>query len=206
MSNGQPINIAIVEDHQATLEGLAAVLSRESDFRIIGTADNSEDGLTMVEQLMPRVVVLDLHLPGKYAPKDMIDEFVRVTDLRVIIYSAESRLAFIQGVMSMGVSAYLLKSERLSILADVIRKVARGERGIVSEALTFDHRKLTPSEQEVVQMLGRGMKYQDIADARNTSISTVRKQCEVLLLKLNLTTREQLIAWAVQNGFGSAEF
>jgi len=106
----------------------------------------------------------------------------------------------------MGVSAYLLKSERLSILADVIRKVARGEKGIVSEALTFDHRKLTPSEQEVVQMLGRGMKYQDIADARNTSISTVRKQCEVLLLKLNLTTREQLIAWAVQNGFGSAEF
>jgi len=94
----------------------------------------------------------------------------------------------------------------LSILADVIRKVARGEKGIVSEALTFDHRKLTPSEQEVVQMLGRGMKYQDIADARNTSISTVRKQCEVLLLKLNLTTREQLIAWAVQNGFGSAEF
>jgi two-component system nitrate/nitrite response regulator NarL len=202
----QKITIAVIEDHQATLEGLSAVLGREEDFQIVGSSDNSDDGLKMVETLKPQIAILDLHLPGKLAPKYMIDEFVRVTDLKVVIYSAESRLAFIQGVMSMGVSAYLLKSERLSTLADVIRRVVKGEKGIVSEALTYDYRKLTPSEHEVVQMLGRGMKYQDIADARNTSISTVRKQCEVLLLKLDLKTREQLIAWSVQNGYGSAEF
>lgn len=54
-------------------------------------------------------------------------------------------------------------------------------------------------------MLGRGMKYQEIADERCTSVATARKQCEVLLLKLDLANREQLIAWAVQNGYGSEE-
>jgi Bacterial regulatory proteins, luxR family. len=54
-------------------------------------------------------------------------------------------------------------------------------------------------------MLGRGMKYEEIAEERSTSMATARKQCEVLLLKLNLRNREQLIAWAVQNGYGSKE-
>ncbi len=54
-------------------------------------------------------------------------------------------------------------------------------------------------------MLGRGMKYQEIADERLTSAATARKQCEVLQLKLNLENREQLIAsgrpkWLVEVG------
>jgi DNA-binding NarL/FixJ family response regulator len=58
---------------------------------------------------------------------------------------------------------------------------------------------------EVLTMLGKGMKYHEIAEQRMTSVATARKQCETLLLKLNLESREQLIAWAVQNGFGSVD-
>jgi DNA-binding NarL/FixJ family response regulator len=54
-------------------------------------------------------------------------------------------------------------------------------------------------------MLARGMKYDEIAEHRKSSPSTVRKQCEVLLDKLLLDSRERLIAWAVQNGYGSLE-
>jgi DNA-binding NarL/FixJ family response regulator len=56
-----------------------------------------------------------------------------------------------------------------------------------------------------LSMLGKGMKYHEIAEHRITSVATARKQCETLLLKLSLETREQLIAWAVQNGFGSVD-
>lgn len=201
----QNIRIVVVEDHQATLEGLTGGLSREEGFEIVGMSDNSDEGLRIVEQLKPDVVVLDLHLPGSHGPKEMIDEFVRVPDTRILIFSAESRLAFIQAVLSQGVSAYLLKSERIKTVADTVRRIMKGESSIVSEQLTFDCKKLTPSEQEVLHMLGRGMKYQEIADSRYTSAATARKQCEVLQLKLGLENREQLIAWAVQNGYGSFE-
>lgn len=199
------IRIVVVEDHQATLEGLTGGLSREEGFEIVGMSDNSDEGLQISEQLRPHVILLDLHLPGKMGPKEMIDEFVRVPDSHVIIFSAESRLAFIQAVLSQGVSAYLLKSERIKTVADTIRRVMKGEDSIVSGQLTYDYKKLTPSEQEILHMLGRGMKYQEIADSRFTSVATARKQCEVLLLKLGLENREQLIAWAVQNGYGSFE-
>ncbi len=78
----------------------------------------------------------------------MVDEFVRVLGVRVAVFSAESRLAFIEAVLAQGVQAYLLKSERLKTVADTIRRVTRGEKNIVSQELTFDHKKLTPSEME----------------------------------------------------------
>lgn len=204
-SNTTTIKILILEDHQATLEGLSSVLAREDGFEIVAACDNSDEGLPLADKLRPDVILLDLHLPGVLDTRRMIDEFIRVPDSKVIIFSAENRLAFVQAVLSMGVSAYLLKSERIKTVADTIRRVMRGERSIVSQEVNFDSKKITPSEQEVLHMLGRGMKYQEIAEERLTSIATARKQCEVLLLKLGLENREQLIAWAVQNGYGNAE-
>ncbi|MBX9694404.1 MAG: response regulator transcription factor [Cyanobacteria bacterium] len=199
------IKIVVVEDHHVTLDGLVSGLSREADLEVVGSSETSDDGLRVTESTRPDVVVLDLHLPGSLGPKATISEFLRYPDLKLVIFSAESREAFIRSVLSLGVSAYLLKSERISKVADTIRRVMKGEKNIVTEELTFDRRKLTPSEQEVLHMLGRGMKYQEIADERFTSVATARKQCEVLLLKLGLQNREQLIAWAVQNGYGSEE-
>lgn len=205
MNMQERIRIVVIEDHQVTLEGLISGLTRETDFDIVGSSDNIDDGLAVTERERPDIVVLDLHLPGSLGPKEMIREFLRFPDLRLVIFSAEGRQAFIHEVMSMGVSAYLLKSERIATVAETIRRVVAGQKNIVTDELTYDRKKLTPSEQEVLHMLGRGMKYQEIAEERCTSVATARKQCEVLLLKLGLQNREQLIAWAVQNGYGCEE-
>lgn len=199
------VNILIVEDHQATLEGLSAGLGREPGFNVVATSDNSDEALKLVEEKKPQVVLLDLHVPGERGPKSMIEEFCRIPDLKIVVFSAENRLAFVQTVLTMGVAAYLLKSERISKVAETIRAVVAGKTGMISDELAGGFRKLTPSEAEVLTMLGRGMKYQDIADLRFTTVATVRKQCETLQLKLGLDSREQLIAWAVKNGYGSVE-
>jgi len=52
-------------------------------------------------------------------------------------------------------------------------------------------------------MLANGLRYHEIGESRFTSPSTVRKQCDTLILKLALESREQLIAWAVRNGYGT---
>lgn len=200
-------NVLIVEDHHATLDGLNLGLSNVPGLNVVGTASTSDEGLQLISQTRPQVIVLDLHLPGNYGPKAMIEAFRKAAgpDTKLIIFSAEGRMAFIQSVIAMGVSAYLLKSERVAKVADTIRAVLSGESGIISEEVTKTYKKITRAEIEVLSMLGRGMKYQEIADHRMTSMATARKQCETLILKLGLETREQLIAWAVQNGFGSVD-
>lgn len=203
------ITVAIVEDHQATCEGLAAALSREPDIQVVTTAGSADEGLEQAKEHKPEVILLDLHLPGAAGgPKTMVKQFCDLPHSRIVVFSNESRQAFVKVVMSLGVSAYLLKSESLSKVADTIRQVAAGKKNLFSEDVAVsvnDHHRITRSEEEVLKLIGKGLKYQDIAQQRLTSPNTVRKQCEMLLLKLGLTTREELIAWAVSNGYASLE-
>ena len=201
----EQIRVLIVEDHQSTLDGLMLGLARESDIELIGSSTNSGEALKLAESLKPDAILLDLHVPGSLGPRSMVEQFCQFPAIKLIVFSAENRMAFIQSVMSLGVSAYLLKSERVATVAEVLRAVMGGKKGILSPELTAGYKRFTPSEQEVLDMLGCGMKYQDIADRRATTVATVRKQCETLLLKLGLESREQLIAWAVKNGYGSLE-
>ena len=199
--------ILIVEDHHATLDGLTMGLNHEPGFTVVGTATTSDDGLRLMRESQPDDVVLDLHLPGSLGPKAALEAFRKQAEnkTKLIIFSAEARVAFIQSVLAMGVSDYLLKSERVAKVAEAVREVMNGKEGIISDEVTKTYKKITRAELEVLSMLGKGMKYQDIADQRLTSVATARKQCETLQLKLNLNSREQLIAWAVQNGFGSVD-
>jgi DNA-binding NarL/FixJ family response regulator len=199
------IGVLIVEDHQVTLEGLTAGLARETDIDVLGTATTSDQGLEMASALKPNIILLDLHLPGSTGPKTTVNSFCAIVDAQVIIFSGENRMAFIQTVLSMGVAGYLLKSENVGTVADAMRQVMAGKKPVLSAELVTGETKITKSEQEVLKMLARGMKYNDIAERRQASPATVRKQCELLLLKLGLESREQLIAWAVQSGYGNLE-
>ena len=99
----------------------------------------------------------------------------------------------------------MLKSESISNVVEAIRNVAAGGKVVKSSSIAMGKEKLTKAEQEVLVLLSRGMKYQEIGDERGASPATVRKQCELLLLKLGLDNREQLIAWAVENGYGKLD-
>jgi len=205
INTNNPIKILIVEDHHVTLDGLHSGLSREHDLHVIGTATTSDEGIELARQLHPDIILLDLHLPGATGPKTTVKEFCSMASSQVIVFSGENRMAFIQTVLSLGVAGYLLKSESVTKVAEAIRQVMAGKKPVLSAELVSGETKVTRSEQEVLKMLARGMKYNDIADRRQASPATVRKQCELLLLKLGLDSREQLIAWAVQSGYGNLE-
>ena len=201
----EEITVLIVEDHQATLDGLAHGLAKEPGIKVIGTASNSDEGLAIARDSKPDIILLDLHLPGSQGPKSTVKAFCGVLGSQVLIFSGENRMAFIQTILALGVAGYLLKSESVSKVVQSIHQVMDGKKPILSPELVSGETKVTRSEQEVLKMLARGMKYQDIADRRQASPATVRKQCELLLLKLGLDSREQLIAWAVQSGYGNLE-
>ena len=201
----EQISVLILEDHQVTLDGLRFGLAQEADINVVAAAANSDDGLKLAQDLKPQIILLDLHLPGSLGPKSMVKEFCDMPGSKVLVFSGESRLAFVQAVLALGAFGYLLKSESVHRVAEAIREIFNGKRPILSESLSSGDTKLTKSEQEVLRMLARGMKYQDMAEERLTSPATVRKQCELLLLKLGLKTREELIAWAVHNGYGNLD-
>lgn len=207
MADGdKTIGVVIVEDHEATLKGLNAELGAEPDFKILGIAKSSEQGLAMVRDLQPHVVLLDLHLPDSQGPKTLSETFCRMAENKVIVYSGDSRSAIVQMVLKTGVAGYLLKSEPIAKVASAIREVMNGAKPVISsEIKSSSQPRVTGAEEHLLRLLARGMKYQDIASARYTSPETVRKQVDLLLNKLQLSTREELIAYAVEHGYGNLE-
>ena len=203
-----PIKVLLLEDHHVTLNGLRYGLAEEHDIEIVATAMNSDEGFAMAQKFKPDVILLDLHLPGSLGPKSMVEKFCALTECKVIIFSSEKRVAFVETILELGVAAYLLKSETSARVAEAIRQTAGlgGDSSmIVSTELGEAKVILTRTEQDLVRMLAHGMKYQEISERRFTVPSTVRKQCDLLVEKLNLANREELIAWAVDNGYGSLE-
>jgi DNA-binding NarL/FixJ family response regulator len=200
------ISVLIIEDHQVTLDGLVASLWLESGIAVIGSAVNLNQGLSLAAQLHPDIILLELHLPDSSGPKTTITRLSEVSNASIIVFSVENRIPFVSAALRAGAKGYLIKSESVHKVANAIRTVVNENKIVLSSELTVSCMNITRSEEEVLKMLARGMKYDQIAQQRNSSPSTVRKQCELLLLKLNLEHREQLIAWAVFHGYRDLEF
>lgn len=201
------VKVIIVEDHEATLRGLEFELSREQDINVVGTAMTAEAGIALMKEQVPDVVLLDLHLPDSRGPRTLTESYCQNGTAKVIVFSGDDRSAILNIVLDLGVSGFLLKSEPISRVVDAIRSVQSGGDPVVSPEL-IDRRsetKLTPTEQHLLKLLSRGMKYQEIASIRVTSPETVRKQVDQLQDKLSLHTREELIAWAVENGYSQLD-
>lgn len=196
------ISLVVVEDHQVTMHGLISWLEATGQYEIKGKCGNRDALVTLVQQVKPDVVLLDLHLPGRFSIEEVIKALV-AAGARIVVFTAENRSFYVRLALQLGVSAFLLKSETFYRLSDVIKQVHAGQKELVSDGLIDSQVQISPAEEEILSMLSGGFKYEDISRLRDTSPETVRKQCNKLLVKLNLGSREELIAWAVRNGYGS---
>ncbi|MBX9668793.1 MAG: response regulator transcription factor [Candidatus Obscuribacterales bacterium] len=154
----------------------------------------------------PDVVLLDLHLPDSLGPKSLSNAFTQAALSKVIVFSGDNRTAIRDLILKSGVHGFLLKSEPLEVVVKSIRSVMTDSEQIVSASLLDKNDgKLTRAEEHLLTLIARGMKYKDIGKERFTAPETVRKQVEQILDKLSLESREELIAWAVENGYGNLE-
>ncbi|MBY0550788.1 MAG: response regulator transcription factor [Candidatus Obscuribacterales bacterium] len=200
------IRLVIVEDHHATRKGLEFELNTEPDLKVIGSAATHLDGFRLAETLQPNVVLLDLHLPDSSGPKSLVAQYCAIPNVAVLVFSGENRPAILQIVLDSGVQGYLTKSEPVPQVAAAIREIMAGNTPVISqELLQSPPGKFTPAEKHLLRLLARGMKYSEIAAQRVTSPETVRKQLDQLAVKLEIRSREELIAWAVDNGYGKLE-
>jgi two-component system nitrate/nitrite response regulator NarL len=203
MSFSRKTTVLVVEDHLVTLDGLAASLSSEPDIEVVGRAADTKTGLRLAKELQPDVVLLDLHLPDSTGPKSLLRTFREATNAKIVIFSGENRQVFVEAVVASGADAFIHKSKPAAVVANRLRELMGGILPTTKRTATAE--PFSDAEQDILRMLARGMKYQDIATKRSTATETVRKQCDRLQLKLELNSREELIAWAVANGYGAID-
>ncbi len=121
-----PIRILIVEDHLITRIGLKIVLEQESNFEVIGEAEDGVDCLKKVEQLNPDVVLLDIGLPLIDGVECASRLNNRQSKSRIIFRSSHEELSIIFSALATGADGFCSKNNPDSILINAIRTVAGG--------------------------------------------------------------------------------
>lgn len=207
----EPITILIVDDHAVVRQGVRTLLDMHPDLQVIGEAEHAEEALSLVEELVPDVVLLDLLLPGMNGIEAtrQIKRLSPRSQVVVLTSSAEDEHLF--PALRAGALSYLLKDIRPRELAESIRKAARGESVLhsrVAARLIAEVREakrkappalaeLTSRELDVLQLLADGQTNTDIAEQLVLSEKTVRGYVSNILAKLHLGDRTQVavLAW-----------
>ncbi len=221
MTTKKTIRILCVDDHAFLVEGLIARFALEPDFEIVGRLATAENLVEEAKRTHAQIVLLDIEMPGP-DPFDSLAELRRqAEDIKVIMLSAYIRDHYIDSAYKAGAWGYFCKSDEMNALVEGIRKVARGEFALgpkVQERCQPTKRKgsedhtppktkldtLTPRESEVLRLIGRGMSRIEIANTLSRSPKTIDGHRELIMKKLDIHDRGELVRFAIREGLAEA--
>jgi DNA-binding NarL/FixJ family response regulator len=209
------ITIVLADDHRIVRQGLRVLLTSESDFNVIGEADDGREALELVKRLSPDVLVLDLMMPGLNGLEVARQLNKQASKVGVVVLSMHDDEGFVLEALANGVSAYVLKDSNSSDLIQAIREVAAGRRYLspplsdraietyqqMAKIGTMDsHETLTTREREVLQLSAEGHTNSEIAARLGISTRTAETHRAHLMHKLALHTQSDLIRYALRRG------
>ncbi|PEK02150.1 response regulator [Bacillus wiedmannii] len=211
------IKVLLVDDHTVVLKGLAFFLSTQEDLELVGEASNGKEALVKVGETHPDVVLMDLYMPemdGVEATGCIKKEY---PDVKVIVLTSFSDQAHVLPALRAGASGYILKDVEPDQLVEAIRSAYKGNiqlhpdiaNALLSQTLPVEEKEEEPSiqvdvltarENEVLQLLAKGMSNKEIASVLVITEKTVKAHVSSILSKLSLSDRTQAALYAVKNG------
>jgi DNA-binding NarL/FixJ family response regulator len=205
VSGISPIKILIVDDHPLIREGVAAVLSGQTDMILVGEATTGREAIESFRRNLPDVTLMDLRMPdmnGIDAISVIRSEFPTA---RVVVLTTYAGDAQALGALKAGASGYLLKNMLRKDLLETIRAVHSGKRRIPPEiaADIAEHAiedSLTAREIEVLRGVAAGKSNKLIAVQLDITESTVKAHMKSILPKLDASDRTHAVMIALKRG------
>ena len=208
------IKIILIDDHTLFRSGIKALLSRQSDFDVIGEAADGFTGIKLVEQIRPDIVLLDLDMPVMNGRETLAQILSSNPQQTVVMLTVSEDNDDLTECMRIGARGFLLKNINADFLLDSIRKAVDGDNVFSPEMTTrlvqslispvsprADHllSTLTPREMEILGYLAAGHSNKVIARHLDLAESTIKVHVQNILRKLNLSSRVQAAVYAVQH-------
>lgn len=203
---GGKITICLVEDDSRIRWGLSAILQEEPDFECVGEFANAEEALKHLPKLRPKVVIMDVNLPGMSGIECVQQLTSREDPPQVIMLTVRQDSEIIFASLAAGACGYLLKPPTASQLVNAVRDVFAGGAPMtasIARRVTQSFKKqqmktpetysLTPREVEVLELLAKGYAYKEVAGDLNISYSTVQRHIESIYRKLHVHSRTHAV-------------
>ncbi len=199
------IRVLIADDHVVVREGLAAMINRQPDMKVVAQATNGQQAIELWEKHQPQVVLLDLRMPVLDGVGATSAIRQRDASARIIVLTTFDTDNDISRAVSAGAKGYLMKDVLREELLACIRKVHGGETCIppplvAKLAAGMSSESLTGREQEVLSLLALGKSNREMSALLFISEPTVKSHLRSIFGKLNVLSRTEAIAVAGRRG------
>jgi len=199
------ITLILADDHPIARAGIRTILSEATDIQIVGEAENGFEAEKLVERLRPRILLLDLRMPGPRPWEIEKQVRTRFPDTMTLILTAHDRDRYLSEMIDAGVSGYLDKKEAGERLIEAIRRAALGETVISNQQYSRAQKwrleagdklgRLTKREREVLGLISQGLANQTVAKTLHVSQRDIVFHVSNILEKLEVNTRQEAAAW-----------
>jgi DNA-binding NarL/FixJ family response regulator len=201
-----PISVLLVDDHGLVRKGFRRILEDDPEIRVVDEAANGQDAIRLARQLHPRVIVMDMAMPGLDGVQATREIVKHAPDVAVLILSMYSEEHYVRNALDAGARGYMLKAAVDVDLAGAIKALAAGQQVIgpgvmaASRAPDPQYDRLTPREKQILELAAQGKSNKTIADLLHLSENTVAVHRANLMAELGIHRTTDLIVWAAKKG------
>lgn len=197
--------ILFADDHQIVREGLARLIDREKDLKIVAEADNGRNAVRLAREIKPDLIVLDLKMPvmdGKTAASAILREN---PGARILILTSFTTNAEVKVALDAGVLSAIVKDCSSETLIDALRRTARGESVVsqeIADNITEQRQMptLSPRQLEILRLVAKGFNNDEIADRIGLSRGGVKAHLAIAFDRLGAASRAEAASLAVSFG------
>ena len=198
------ITVFLLDDHELIRRGIRTLLESEDDIQVVGEAGSASEAMARIPALRPQVAVVDGRLPDGTGVQ--VCREIRTADPSIavlVLTGYDDDDALFAAIMA-GASGFVLKQISGGELVDAVRRVAAGQ-SLLDPAVTSRvlarlrdgpdkdpvARHLTPKEEQILELVGRGLTNRQIADQLDLAEKTVKNYVSIVLGKLGAESRTQ---------------
>jgi len=210
------LRIMLADDHETVREGLKMIVDAQDDMEVVGFADDGREAVARAQELLPDVLVMDISMPKLNGLKatEKLNELC--PQVKVLTLSRHADDGYVRELLAAGACAYVLKQSAPSELIHAIRAVAAGGKYIDPKLAakvmnTYSGRpgamrgdakgSLSGRESEVLRLIALGYSNKEIAARLSLSVKTVEVHKANAMRRLNITSRIDLVRYAIFQGW-----
>ncbi|WP_406167375.1 response regulator [Streptomyces sp. NBC_00996] len=210
------LRIVLADDERMVRSALRAILAAEPDLEVVGEAATGAEAVSVVRELTPDVVLMDVRMPGIDGIRATEQILATLSDPpRVVVVTTFENDAYVYEALRAGASGFLLKRAEADALVQAVRLVARSDTLLFPSAvraLAAEHArsrpapppwvaKLTARERDVLRLMATGLTNAEIAGRMGVGPATVKTHVAAVLAKTGTRDRTQAVIAAYEAGF-----
>ena len=212
-ARGGAIRIVLADDHAVVRSGLRMLLDAEEDFEVVAEAGDVDAARRYVRGHHAAVLVLDLNMPGGSSLEAIPTIRAESPDTHIVVLTMQDEPAYARQALSAGAMGYVLKEAADTELVEAVRRAASGETylnpalgaRIAREPPPGPPDDLSEREVEVLRLIALGHTNTEIAGQLFLSVRTVETHRSHIQQKLRLSSRADLVGYALQRGLIASE-